>query len=180
MPAYFLGGLKAIYRVHVYIHQNDVGRLLGSGLYRLLSNPAQHVRLRAHPELIPTAVEEFLRYDPPVAGTLRVVTQDTEIRGQAVGRGEIVAAMIAAANRDPLQFDAPEELRIDRSPNRHLTFGYGIHFCLGAPLARLEAQITFPSLLRRFARIELVDERPAWKTQLFFRGLTRLDLAVAA
>ena len=164
----------------LFAGHETTANLLGSGLYRLLSHPAQHARLRAHPELIPTAVEEFLRYDPPVAGTLRVITQDTEIRGQAVARGEIVAAMIAAANRDPRQFDAPEELRIDRTPNRHLTFGYGIHFCLGAPLARLEAQITFASLLRRFARIELVDERPAWKTQLFFRGLTRLDLAVAA
>jgi cytochrome P450 len=91
-----------------------------------------------------------------------------------------VAAMIASANRDPLHFEAPEELRIQRSPNRHLTFGYGIHFCLGAPLARLEAQIAFKSLLRRFRRIELIDEQPRWKAQLFFRGLTRLDVMVAA
>jgi cytochrome P450 len=163
----------------LFAGHETTANLLGSGLYRLLSNPPQHALLRAHPELTPSAVEEFLRYDPPVAGTLRVVTQDTEIRGQAVGRGESVAAMLAAANRDPLHFEAPEELRIQRSPNRHLTFGYGIHFCLGAPLARLEAQIAFTSLLRRFRRIELIDPQPRWKTQLFFRGLTRLELAVA-
>lgn len=164
----------------LFAGHETTANLLGSGLFRLLSNPAQYARLRERPDLIPSAVEEFLRYDPPVAGTLRVVTQDTEIRNQAVGRGEIVAAMIAAANRDPMYFEAPEELRIERSPNRHLTFGYGIHFCLGAPLARLEAQIAFTSLLRRFRRIELIDEQPCWKTQLFFRGLTRLDLTVAA
>ena len=88
--------------------------------------------------------------------------------------------MIAAANRDPLQFEAPEELEIRRSPNRHLTFGYGIHFCLGAPLARLEAQIAFDSLLRRFRGIEPVDPQPAWKAQLFFRGFVQLDLALSA
>jgi cytochrome P450 PksS len=109
-----------------------------------------------------------------------VVTQDTAIRDRPLGRGELVAAMIAAANRDPLQFEAPEELRIDRAPNRHLTFGYGIHFCLGAPLARLEAQIAFASLLRRFRHLELLESEPQWKTQLFFRGLSRLDLALAA
>jgi cytochrome P450 len=164
----------------LFAGHETTANLLGSGLFRLLSHPAQHAYLRAHPELIPSAVEEFLRYDPPVAGTLRVVTQDTAIRGRPVGRGELVAAMIAAANRDPLQFEAPEELRIDRTPNRHLTFGYGIHFCLGAPLARLEAQIAFDGLLRRFRRIELIEPEPQWKTQLFFRGLTRLDLALAA
>lgn len=164
----------------LFAGHETTANLLGSGVYRLLSHSAQYAHLREHPELTPSAVEEFLRYDPPVAGTLRVVAQDTEIRGQPVGRGEIVAAMVAAANRDPLHFEAPEDLRIQRSPNRHLTFGYGIHFCLGAPLARLEAQIAFTSLLRRFRRIELVDIHPRWKTQLFFRGLTRLDLAVAA
>ena len=164
----------------LFAGHETTANLLGSGLFRLLSNPDQYARLRAQPEAIASAVEEFLRYDPPVAGTLRVVTQDTGIRGQALQRGEIVAAMIAAANRDPLQFDAPEELRVDRSPNRHLTFGYGIHFCLGAPLARLEAQISFATLLRRFGRIELVGEAPRWKTQLFFRGLSRLDLALSA
>src|SRR5262249_14595872 len=148
----------------LFAGHETTANLLGSGLYRLLSNPAEHAALRADPTLTASAVEEFLRYDPPVAGTLRVVAQDDEVHGQALHRGDIVAAMIAAANRDPAHFEAPEELRIRRSPNKHLTFGYGIHFCLGAPLARLEAQITFATLLRRFSRIELADAQPAWKT----------------
>ena len=164
----------------LFAGHETTANLLGSGLYRLLSSPAQCARLREHPALLPSAVEEFLRYDPPVAGTLRVVVQDAEIRGQPIRRGETVAAMLAAANRDPLHFEAAEELRIDRSPNRHLTFGYGIHFCLGAPLARLEAQIAFATLLRRFRRLAMIDSEPHWKAQLFFRGLTRLDIAVDA
>jgi cytochrome P450 len=164
----------------LFAGHETTANLLGSGLYRLLSNPAQYAILREGPALTASAVEEFLRYDPPVAGTLRIVARDTELRGQSIARGETVAAMIAAANRDPERFEAPETLRIDRSPNRHLTFGYGIHFCLGAPLARLEAQIAFASLLRRFRRIELIEERQEWKTQLFFRGLSRLDVALAA
>ena len=164
----------------LFAGHETTANLLGSGLVRLLSHPAQLAQLRAHPELVQSAVEEFLRYDPPVAGTLRLVTEDTEVRGQPLGRGDTIAAMIAAANRDPQHFEAPEELRIARAPNRHLTFGYGIHFCLGAPLARLEAQIAFTSLLQRFRRIELIDDQPSWKTQLFFRGLTRLEIGLAA
>ena len=90
----------------------------------------------------------------------------------------MVAAMIAAANRDPDRFSEPDRLDIRRSPNRHLTYGYGIHFCLGAPLARLEAQITFAHLLRRCRRIDVLDDAPSWKPQLFFRGLESLHLRV--
>lgn len=164
----------------LFAGHETTANLLGSGLYRLLSHPAKEAELRRSAERVPAAVEEFLRYDPPVAGTLRIVQQETAIGGKSIRRGEMVAAMIAAANRDPERFDQAEELQLDRSPNRHLTFGYGIHFCLGAPLARLEAQIAFATLLRRFPHIELVDTQPHWRPQLFFRGLTHLEVALAA
>jgi pimeloyl-[acyl-carrier protein] synthase len=154
--------------------------LLGSGLVRLLEHPAALERLRAQPDLVPVAVEEFLRYDPPVAGTLRIATDDCEVGGETIRRGEIVAVMIAAANRDPAHFSRPEEFDVGRSPNRHLTFGYGIHFCLGAPLARLECEVTFTRLLQRFPQIVALDEAPRWKAQLFFRGLEGLRVQVAA
>jgi len=162
----------------LFAGHETTANLLGSGLYRLLSNPDQLARLRAREDLVPSAVEEFLRFDPPVSGTLRIAGEDCELHGEQIRKGDVVAAMIAAANRDPQRFVDPERLEIQRFPNRHLTFGYGIHFCLGAPLARLEAQIAFQKLLRRFRRIELLDETPQWKPQLFFRGLESLDLRV--
>jgi cytochrome P450 len=152
--------------------------LLANGLFHLLRNPVQHALLQEHPALVPCAVEELLRYDPPVAGTIRVVTEDVELRGRRIPAGASVAAMLASANRDPDHFDEPERLDVRRSPNRHLAFGHGIHFCLGAGLARMEAQIAFATLLRR-GRLRLLDEAPAWKPQIFFRGLRRLHVAPA-
>jgi cytochrome P450 len=162
----------------LFAGHETTANLLGSGLYRLLSHPDQLALLRANPELVPSAVEEFLRFDPPVSGTLRIASEDCELDGQQIRKGDVVAAMIAAANRDPRRFADPERLDILRMPNRHLTFGYGIHFCLGAPLARLEAQIAFEKLLPRFRRIDVLDETPRWKPQLFFRGLESLLVRV--
>jgi cytochrome P450 len=162
----------------LFAGHETTANLLGSGLYRLLTNSDQLARLRAQPELIASAVEEFLRFDPPVAGTLRVCGEDCELSGRTIRTGDMIAAMIAAANRDPQRFTDPEILQIERSPNRHLSYGYGIHFCLGAPLARLEAQITYERLLRRFRRLQVLDETPSWKPQLFFRGLESLRLRV--
>ena len=149
--------------------------LLANGLFHLLRNPAQYALLQEHPALVPGAVEEVLRYDPPVAGTIRIVTEDVELRGRKIPAGASMAAMLASANRDPDHFDQPEQLDVRRSPNRHLAFGHGIHFCLGAGLARMEAQIAFAALLRR-GRLRLLDETPAWKPQIFFRGLQRLHV----
>jgi cytochrome P450 len=154
--------------------------LLANGLYHLLRNPQQLARLRSHPELVLSAVEELLRYDTPVAGTIRVVNEDVELRGRELARGTLVAAMLAAANRDPAQFVRPDELDVSRSPNRHLSYGHGIHFCLGAGLARMEVQITLTALLRRFLRITLLEERPRWKPQVFFRGLCSLPIGLEA
>jgi len=151
--------------------------LLGNGLFHLLSRPAQHRQLREHPHLAPMAVEEFLRYDPPVSGTMKIATEAIELRGRAIAEGDMIAAQIAAANRDPSHFDDAEELRVDRDGPKHLTFGVGIHFCLGAALARLEAQIAFEAVLRRCPNLRLASETPEWKPQLFFRGLAKLPIA---
>ena len=120
--------------------------MLGSLLYRLLRNPSLHERLRTDPSLIPAALEESLRVDPPVLFVLRNCTRDTEIGGFRIRAGERVVVGIASANRDERVFEAPFEFRIDRNPNRHLAFGVGEHFCLGAHLARLELSALFRQL----------------------------------
>jgi len=152
--------------------------LLGNGLYHLLRHPAQEAILRARPTLLASAIEEFLRYDAPVAGTIRIVTEDVTLDGRRLRRGQPVAAMLAAANRDPRRFERPDDLDVTRTPNRHLAFGFGTHFCLGASLARLEAQTAFETLLRRFRRVRLLEDAPPWKRQLFFRELQRLPVTL--
>ncbi len=154
--------------------------LLGNGLYHLLRHPEQERLLRERPDAIPSAVEEFLRYDTPVAGTIRIVVEDIALEGQSLRKGDAVAAMLAAANRDPEQFDRPDDFDVLRAPNRHLAFGYATHFCLGAGLARLEAQTLFASLLRRFSRLTLRDDPPRWKPQVFFRELVSLPIGMDA
>ena len=124
--------------------------LIGNGLLALLRNPDQLARLRRNPDLMPTAVEEFLRFDSPVQRIWRLLTADVEVGGQRLSKGDSVYLMIGAANRDPAQFTEPDVLDIGRQPNRHLAFGHGIHFCLGTALGRLEASLAFNSLMRRF------------------------------
>jgi cytochrome P450 len=154
--------------------------LLGNGLYHLLQRPEQLARLRAQPALVPSAVEELLRFDGPVPATLKIATEDVVWHGAAIRPGDRVLPMIASANRDERQFPSPDSLDVARAPNRHLAFAYGIHFCLGAPLARLEAKLALETLLRRFAHIELVQKDPPWKKQIFLRGLASLPLRVCA
>lgn len=154
--------------------------LLGNGLYHLLRNPAQLQRLRDDRNGVPSAVEEFLRFDGPVPATIKIVADDITFRGRALQRGQMLLTMLAGANRDPARFEEPEELNVRRGPNRHLAFGYGIHFCLGAPLARLEAQLAFDTLLARYPKIELCDPVAEWKPLMFFRALERLPLRLGA
>ena len=150
--------------------------LLGNGLFHLLRHPDQMRLLMRSPEAIPTAVEEFLRYDGPVPATIKVATEDVEWHGRSIRRGDMVLPFMSAANRDPRQFAAPDQLDVMREPNRHLAFAYGIHFCLGAPLARLEAQLTFETLLRRFPDLALAATPPRWKPMIFLRGLESLPV----
>jgi cytochrome P450 len=153
--------------------------LLTNGVNALLEHPGELERLRADPTLIDSAVEEFLRYDGPSLSIARVVAQDHELGGRVLARGERVYAMVSAANRDPRQFERPDFLDLGRSPNRHLTFGFGIHFCLGAPLARLEGQVCFAALLERFPGLARGAGEPQWLDAMVMRGLTRLPLRLA-
>lgn len=150
--------------------------LLGNGLFHLLRHPDQMDALVAHPELAPSAVEELLRFDGPVPATMKVVLEDVDWKGASLRRGQLVLPFLSAANRDPRHFDGPDRLDILRTPNRHLGFAYGIHFCLGAPLARLEARLAFEALLRRLPGLALRDPAPRWKPLIFLRGLESLPL----
>lgn len=150
--------------------------LLGNGLFHLLRHPRQHDRLREDPALLPSAVEEFLRFDGPVPATAKVATEDVEWHGRKIERGQMVLPLMASANRDPRHFEEPDSLDVGRRSNRHLGFGFGIHFCLGAPLARLEAQLAFDALLRRLRGLTLVSREPRWKSMLFLRGLETLHI----
>lgn len=160
-------------------HETTVN-LIGNGAYALLSNPTELARLVADPSLDATAVDELLRYDSPVQFSRRIVLEPVEIRGQAIEPGEFVMTGLGAANRDPDKFgpDA-HELHLDRNDAReHVSFGSGVHHCLGAALARLEGRLAIGRLVRRFPDIALVDEPPAWNMRLILRGLDRLPVTL--
>jgi cytochrome P450 len=154
--------------------------LIGNGLLALARNPAEYQRLRRDPALIPSAVEEMLRYDSPVQTLMRFATQDSDVGGTRIETGGMVAVLFGAANRDPAQFPEPERFDVARKPNDHVAFGEGIHFCIGAPLARLEARIVFEAIVERFATIALADpSRPLFYRGSFVtRGLRELPLVV--
>ena len=150
--------------------------LIGNGMLALLRHPEQLHRLREDPGLIPSAVEELLRFDSPVQATFRRALGDCEVGGFAVRRRDNVVVLIGAANRDGQAFDEPDRLDVGRAHCPHLSLGRGIHHCLGAPLARLEGRIVFEMLLERFADIELLDERPRFRGGVVLRGLRSLPL----
>jgi cytochrome P450 len=156
-------------------HETTVN-LIGNGTLALLRNPDQMQRLRAEPGLIASAVEELLRYDSPVQRTGRLLYEDVTIDGKTIPKGSIAVALIGAANRDPAHFPDPDHLDITRSDNRHLAFGWGIHFCLGAPLARLEGQIAFSTLLRQFPRLALATDKVEYRETSTLRGLRALPV----
>jgi len=157
-------------------HETTVN-LIGNGVLALLRHPDQLTLLRQRPELIESAVEELLRFDSPVQLTARLVAEDCELAGQEISRGQLVLTLIGAANRDPRQFPDPDRLHLARSPNQHFSFGRGIHFCLGAPLARLEGRIAIGSLVSRFPDLRMAGE-PVRRETITLRGLSRLPLAV--
>jgi cytochrome P450 len=158
-------------------HETTVN-LIGNGLRALLTHPDQLQRLRDEPGLIETAVEELLRFDSPVQLTGRVVTEELEIGGAQMRPGHFVMTLLGAANRDPAQFPEPDRLDLGRHPNQHMSFGRGIHFCLGAPLARVEGQVALGSLVRRFPQLRL-DGEAVQRDTVTLRGLESLPVAVA-
>ena len=151
--------------------------LIGNGLLALLQRPEQLRALRESPELIPVAVEECLRFDSPVQFTYRVANQVIDLHGKRIHPGQIVHFLLAAANRDPASFPDANQFDIRRSPNKHLSFGYSHHFCLGAPLARLEAQVAFQTLLKRFPNLHLAGPKPEYRPNFVLRGLKSLPVA---
>lgn len=156
-------------------HETTVN-LIANGTYALLRNPDQMERLRRSPELMPTAVEELLRYDSPVQMTARHCATPTEIGGVRFERGQAVLLMLGSANRDPEQFVEPDRLDVGRAPNDHLAFGHGAHYCVGAGLARLEGRVAFSALLRRLPGLRLREE-PRYVRNVAFRALERLPVA---
>ncbi len=151
--------------------------LIASGFLTLLRNPDSLERLRSHPEILGSAVEELLRYESPVQHTARIAPADMELGGKGIRKGAKVVAVLAAANRDPNRFPDPDRLDLLRPDNRHLAFGWAAHFCFGAHLARLECQIAFNTLLRRLSNPALLDEVLYWRSNAGLRGLTSLNLS---
>lgn len=152
--------------------------LIGNGVRALLRHPDQLALLRERPELIPSAVEELLRYDPPVQLDMRVALRDMELGGLAVKEGTMITLLIGSANHDPERFTEPEHLDITRSGQANISFGRGIHHCLGAPLARLEGRIALEVLLERFPRLGFGTRPPKYRPSIVLRGLEHLDVRV--
>jgi cytochrome P450 len=151
--------------------------LIGNGLLSLLRNPLETERLRLDPALMPGAVEEMLRYESPRQHTTRVAPRDVEMGGRLIRKGQAVIPVMGAANRDPSRFPEPDRLDLGRPENRHLAFGWAGHFCFGAPLARMEAQIVFSTLLRRLPKLSLEPEPLVWREDIGLRGLRALPVS---
>ncbi|HEY0181399.1 MAG TPA: cytochrome P450 [Rhodopila sp.] len=158
-------------------HETTVN-LIGNGIYALLRQPDQWQTLRDDPSLIPNAIEEILRFESPVQAVSRTVSEPLALRGAALAKNDIVVSLIGGANRDPAIFEDPEQLDVTRKDLRPLSFGGGIHFCLGAQLARIEAAVVFETILRRLPDLRLVEpEHPKWRPSFVLRGLTELPVA---
>ena len=150
--------------------------LIGNGLLALLQHPEELQRLRMQPAYLASAIEEMLRYDSPVQITYRSALKDANLKGKLIRKGDLVNTILGSANRDPARFSNPDRFDISRNEGRHLGFGIGIHFCIGAPLVRLEAEIVFETILRRFPKIGLATERLEWQEHPIFRGLKSLPV----
>jgi pimeloyl-[acyl-carrier protein] synthase len=150
--------------------------LIGNGMLALLYNPEQKEALSVNRDMIVTAVEELLRYDSPVQKVARVALTDIDVAGKQIKHGDLVCMSLGAANRDPENFHYPQQLNIGRKPNRHLAFGHGLHYCVGAALARLEGQIVVDAMLRQLPRLQLVTENPERHRDFTFRGLKSLPV----
>src|ERR1051326_5298160 len=156
--------------------QETTTNLIGNGVLTLLNNPTELQRLRNDLSLIPSAVEELLRYESPSQHTARLAPFDRELGGKKNLKQQAAIGVMAAGSRDPLRFPDPDRFDIRREDNRHLAFGYAAHFCFGAPLARAEGQVAFETLLRRFPNLKLDPQQLVWRTNSGLRGLNSLKV----
>jgi len=159
-------------------HETTVS-LMGNAVLALLQNPNAHKEISNNPDLIPAALEEFLRYDSPVERSLtRIVADDIEFGGQQLNKGDLIIAVLGSANRDDAQFESPTALNIHRKPNTHIAFGKGVHYCLGAPLARLEGEIALRTLFDRIPdlALDITFEELEWRDVPLFHSLVRLPV----
>jgi pimeloyl-[acyl-carrier protein] synthase len=156
--------------------QETTTNLVASGMLTLIRNPAELEKLRNNLSLIPSAIEELLRYESPVQNTARIAPVDVEFDGHLIKKGQAVVVVLAAANRDPGRFPDPDRFDISREDNRHLAFGWGAHFCFGGPLARMEAQVVFEELLTTFSDLTVDGSPLIWRSNLGIRGLTALPI----
>ena len=154
--------------------------LIGNGVLTLLRNPGEIERMQKDQSLIPSAVEEMLRYESPSQHTGRLAPEDVEWEGKVIRKGQAVMAVMAAANRDPERFPDPDRFDVARTDNRHLAFGYAAHFCFGAALARVEGQEAFEAIVRRLPGLELQPGPLVWRNNLGLRGLTALPVKFEA
>lgn len=159
-------------------HETTVN-LIGNGIFALLCNPEQRQKLQIEPQLIESAVEEFLRYDSPIQLTSRVPLEQVAYKEHIFQTGQRIIFFLGAANRDPTVFEQPNTLDLSRSNNPHLSFSHGIHYCLGAPLARLEGQIVIKTLFQRFPKLILATDTIAYCDNFVFRGLQELPVSLS-
>jgi pimeloyl-[acyl-carrier protein] synthase len=160
--------------------QETTTNLIGNGLLSLLRHPHELERLRSDASLLPSAVEELLRYESPIQFTARLASTDLELNGTMIRKRQAVMSVLGAANRDPERFRDPDVLDITRQDNRHLAFGWAAHYCFGAPLARIETQIAFGTILRRLKNLALEPVPLVWRRNAGFRGLESLPVTFEA
>ena len=169
--------LLAMLRLLLVAGNETTTKLIGNGMLALLRNPEQLDLLRQSPDLMPSAIEEFLRYDAPVQLDVRVALEDAEFDGRLVKKGQGIMVLLGSANRDPDVFNHPDRLDLARQEANHVSFGRGIHHCLGASLARLEGRLTFEAILERFADIRMQAGRPVFRDNIILRGLEVLPVS---
>jgi len=157
--------------------QETTTNLIGNGVLTLLRNPGEMERLQRDLSLVPSAVEEMLRYESPSQHTGRLAPADRELGGKVIRKGQAVMAVMAAANRDPERFSEPDRFDVGRPDNRHLAFGYAAHFCFGAALARIEGQEAFDAVLRRMPDLRLGSDPLVWRNNSGLRGVCALGVS---
>lgn len=157
--------------------ETSVG-LTGTGLMHLIQHEETWEKIKAHRSLIPSAIEELLRFDAPAQFVGRISSIDYELEGKVIKKGSTLTLCIAAANRDPLQFSKPNDLILERSPNQHLSFGGGAHYCLGDWLAKTQTHLAIESILERFKKLEVIDKRPNWNKNISVRSLMSLHVGL--